>query len=82
MMALRLDMLVTPMDSTTVTTAAKPSGMAATARETAIMKESSATSRENVPARHSCTPKISTQIPSTSLVRIPLSWVSLRCRGV
>ena len=38
MMALRFDMLVTPMDSTTVTTAARPSGIAATASETATMK--------------------------------------------
>ena len=38
MMALRLDMLVTPMESTMVTTAARPSGMAATARETATIK--------------------------------------------
>lgn len=32
--ALRFDMLVTPMDKTTVTTAASPSGMAATASDT------------------------------------------------
>ncbi len=40
MTALRLDMFVTPMDSTTVTTVARPSGMAATASETATMKVS------------------------------------------
>ena len=34
MMALRFDMFVTPMESTMVTTAASPSGIAATARET------------------------------------------------
>ena len=38
MMAFLLDILVTPMDSTMVTTATRPSGMAATARETATMK--------------------------------------------
>ena len=43
MIALRRDMFVTPMESTTVTTAARPSGMAATASETAIIKESSMT---------------------------------------
>ena len=81
-MALRLDMLVTPILSTTVTTAARPSGMAATARDTAIIKECITTSRVNSPARRSCTPKISTQITSTSLVRMPESWVSLICKGV
>ena len=39
MMAFRLDMLVTPMESTMVTTAARPSGIAATARDTATIKE-------------------------------------------
>ena len=33
-----LDMFVTPMESTIVTTAARPSGMAATAKLTATMK--------------------------------------------
>ena len=40
MTALRWLILVTPMDSTTVTTVARPSGMAATARETATIKVS------------------------------------------
>ena len=39
-MALRLDILVTPIDKTIVTTAAKPSGIAATASEIAVMNES------------------------------------------
>ena len=40
MIALRLLIFVTPIESTIVTTAASPSGMAATARETAIMNVS------------------------------------------
>ena len=40
MTALRFDILVTPMESTMVTTVASPSGMAATARLTATMKVS------------------------------------------
>ena len=51
MIAFRFDMFVTPMESTTVTTAASPSGIAATARETAIIKEFSATSKFRLPAR-------------------------------
>ena len=81
-MALRFDMLVTPMDKTTVTTAASPSGIAATARETAIMKEFRMTSKFSPPARRSCTAKITTQIPSTSHVSILLSCVSFICNGV
>ena len=42
----RLLMLVTPIDSTTVTTVARPSGMAATARETATIKVFRMASRE------------------------------------
>ena len=45
MTAWRWDILVTPMESTTVTTVARPSGMAATARETATMKVSRITDR-------------------------------------
>ena len=82
MMALRLDMLVTPMESTTVTTAARPSGMAATARETATMKLSRMTSNSNPPARSICTAKMTTQMPRTSQVRILLSWLSFICSGV
>ena len=81
-MAFRLDILVTPMDSTTVTTAANPSGMAATARDTATMKESTTTPAEKEPARRSCTPKITKQIPKPSQVSTLESWLSFRCRGV
>ena len=38
--ALALDILVTPIESTTVTTVASPSGMAATAKDTATIKVS------------------------------------------
>ena len=82
MIALRRDMFVTPMERTTVTTAASPSGMAATASETAIMKELRMTSKLKPPARRSCTAKMTTQMPSTSQVRIFESWLSLICSGV
>ena len=81
-MALRLDMFVTPIESTTVTTAARPSGMAATARETATMKLSSTTLKLSPPARSICTANMTTQMPSTSQVRILESWLSLICSGV
>ena len=81
-MALRFDMLVTPMESTTVTTAARPSGMAATARDTATRKLSRMTSPVKPPARSTCTPKMTTQMPRTSQVSIFESWLSFICRGV
>ena len=80
--ALRFDMLVTPMDKTTVTTAASPSGMAATASDTAIMKELSTTSKLIPPARRSCTANMTTHMPRTSHVSILLSCVSFICKGV
>ncbi len=80
--ALRFDILVTPMDRTTVTTATSPSGMAATARDTAIMKEWRITSPVKPPALMIWMPKITTQMPSTSQVRILESWASFICSGV
>ena len=80
--ALRLDIFVTPMDSTMVTTAARPSGMAATARLTAIMKVSIITSKVSLPARSTPTAKMAAQMPSTSQVSTRLRLASLRCRGV
>ena len=82
MTALRLDMLVTPMDSTMVTTVARPSGMAATARLTATMKVLTMVSMSNRPARSRLKAKMNTQMPSTRTLRIRLSWPSFRCRGV
>ena len=82
MMALRRDMFVTPMDSTIVTTAARPSGMAATASDTAIMNESTIRSMLKLSARSSCTAKMTTQMPSTSHVRMRESCESLICSGV
>ena len=81
-MAFRFDMFVTPMDSTTVTTAASPSGIAATARDTAIMKELSTTSKSILPLRMSCTANTSAHTPSTSHVSIFESWLSFICSGV
>ena len=71
MIALRFDMLVTPIDSTIVTTVASPSGIAATASDTAIinvLRMVLAVSDFNVPstpARMSDTANITTQMPST-----------------
>ena len=77
MMAFLFDMLVTPMESTIVTTAASPSGMAATARDTATMKVSSMVSPV-IPsglkfALIRPTPNMITQIPITSTVSILLN---------
>ncbi len=82
MMARRRLMLVTPMDSTMVTTATRPSGMAATARDTATMKVFSTTSPLRLPVRMRPTAKMTTQMASTSLVRMRESWASFSCSGV
>ena len=74
--ALRLDIFVTPMDKTMVTTVASPSGMAATARLTATRKVFSTTSPLILPAFKRLNAKINTQIPSTSQVKILLSCAS------
>ena len=70
MMAFLLDILVTPMESTIVTTATRPSGIAATARLTAIINVSRKTAPVMSPARIRLTPKITTHIASTRTVRI------------
>ena len=82
MTAPRRLMFVTPMDSTIVTTAASPSGMAATARLTAIRNVSSTTRPLMVPARSTPTANTTAQMPSTSHVRMRLSCVRRSCRGV
>lgn len=81
MMAFRLDILVTPMESTMVTTAARPSGIAATARDTATIKEFKM-ELPLKPERMRPTAKITAQMPRTSTVRILLSWFSFNWRGV
>ena len=50
MIALRFDIFVTPMESTIVTTVARPSGIAATASETAIIESSAAVTEKTVSA--------------------------------
>ena len=80
--AFRLDILVTPMDSTMVTTVARPSGMAATARLTATRKVSRTTWPFRLPAFSRLKAKMNTQMPRTSQVRILLSWASFFWRGV
>ena len=59
-----------------VTTVARPSGMAATARLTATMKRSIMESKVSFPARSTEKPKMTTQMPSTRKVRILLSSLS------
>ena len=80
-MAFLFDMFVTPIESTIVTTAASPSGIAATARETATIKVLRIVS-PLIPALRRPTAKITTQIPITRTVSILLSWFSLSWRGV
>ena len=63
---------VTPIERTIVTTAARPSGIAATARLTATINVSIITSGVNSPALITPTANITTQIPRTSHVRILL----------
>ena len=70
------------MDKTTVTTAAKPSGIAATARDTAIMNELSTVSKSKPPARKSWTANTAAHMPSTSHVSTFESCVSFICKGV
>ncbi len=81
--ALRLDILVTPIERTIVTSAAKPSGMAATAKDTAIINVSSILS----PVRsgyslNTLNKNINTLIPKTNQLRVLLNWLSFICRGV
>ena len=82
------DIFVTPMESTTVTTVASPSGMAATARDTATMKVFRTTSSAWPPAVSSpraikrLKAKMNTQMPSTILDSSLPSSSSFRCRGV
>ncbi len=83
MTALRRDIFVTPIESTMVTTAASPSGMAATARLTATIKVSRMLSPVMFGAlRSRSTPKITAQMTMTSTLRMRLSWLSFFCSGV
>ena len=79
--AFRFDILVTPMESTIVTTAASPSGIAATARLTATIKVfkmfCGVTPSFKIP-----TMKITAQMASTITLKILLSWFSRFCSGV
>ncbi len=72
--AFRADILVTPMLSTMVTTAASPSGIAATANDTAIMNVSSSPSPLTLGyARKISMAKTIRQMPMTRKLRILLS---------
>ena len=68
MIAFCLDILVTPIESTIVTTAASPSGIAATARLTASINVSSVVWRSNFPFLISVNANINMHIKSTSFV--------------
>ena len=84
------DMFVTPIDSTIVTTAASPSGTAATARLTATINTSITLlniSAGSPPARversmNNENAKMKTQIPSTRKVRVLESPASFFWSGV
>ena len=73
MTAWRLLIFVTPMDSTTVTTVARPSGIAATARDTATMKLSSMDWAVNFPAIMRSNTNMNRHMPSTILDKELLS---------
>ena len=79
MMAWFLLILVTPMESSTVTTALRPSGTAATARDTAIMKVSITALP---PLRTRFTTNTNAQITRIITLSFRLSSFSLICRGV
>ena len=70
---------VTPMESSTVTTALNPSGIAATARETAIIKVSSTALP---PLRTRFTTNTNAQITRIIALSFRESSLSLICRGV
>ncbi len=77
--------LVTPMDSTMVTTATRPSGMAATASETATMKVSMTrrgSAMNSAPCLMKSTMKMKMQMPMTPIVRMRESSASFRWSGV
>ena len=86
MIAPRFDIFVTPIERTTVTTAASPSGIAATARLTAIMNDSRNLGSVIVPSAMSIrtilSPSIITHIIRTATESILLSWSRLFWRGV
>ena len=79
MMAWFLLIFVTPMDSRIVTTALRPSGIAATASETATMKVSSTALP---PLRTRLTTHTKAQITSSMTASLRDSSFSLTCRGV
>ena len=82
--------LVTPIDNTIVTTAARPSGIAATAKDTATIKTlitSEKIATVSPLAKISLCinkekAKIKTQMPRTNLVKILDNSANLICKGV
>ena len=72
-MAFLLDILVTPILKTMVTTAANPSGIAATAKLTAIIKVDKMESILMVSTRIKSITKITIQIPKTKKLKILLN---------
>lgn len=79
MMAFFLTMRVTPMDSTIVTTAGSPSGMAETASETAVMNRSI---RASSPCVASPMMKTIAHAASATMPRYLPSCASFCCSGV
>ena len=71
------------MDRTIVTTAASPSGMAATAKETAIISVANTSSPVTLGyILNILSIKIKTEIPSTSQLNTLLSSFNFCCNGV
>ena len=83
MTAFLCDILVTPIESTIVTTATRPSGIAATASEIASMKVSIMTSMLRRPALITPSANMNAHMTSTSLVSISGSGtnVTLNSQG-
>jgi len=73
---------VTPMERTMVTTATKPSGIAATARLIASKNISRTLFLEKPPFFNAPKTNMNMQIPSTAMLSTLLSSASFFCRGV
>ena len=74
--------MVTPIERTIVTTVASPSGIAATAKLTATIKELRTGSKWKSPALIILNANINKQIPKTIQVSVLLNCASFICKGV
>ncbi len=81
MTALRRAMACTPMASTSDRIAGRPSGTAATARETPSSRMSTASWKEETPLTAATTIMTTTAMPMTSTPRVLDIWAISRCNG-